>query len=177
MTKRNQKGLVIVYTGNGKGKTTAALGIVMRAWGRGMRVAMLQFIKKKKLRSGEHLAAEKMDGISITALGDGFTWLSKDIEIDKGLAREGWQHCLAALADPENDVVILDEITYCMTFKWLSVDEVLAALAARPEGMHVVLTGREADPKLIEAADLVTEMTEIKHPFTEGVTPQKGIDL
>jgi len=177
VTKRNQRGLVIVYTGNGKGKTTAALGIALRCWGRGMKVAMLQFIKKKSLKSGEHLAAKNMDGIEITALGDGFTWLSKDLEIDKGLARDGWALCVEALQNAENDVVILDEITYCITYNWLSVDEVLDAVAKRPEGMHVVLTGREANQKLIDAADLVTEMTEIKHPFTVGVTPQKGIDL
>ncbi len=168
---------MIVYTGNGKGKTTAALGIALRCWGRGMKVAMLQFIKKKELKSGEHLAAKSMDGIEIIPLGDGFTWLSEDLEIDKGLARAGWRLCAEKIASGEYDVVILDEITYCVTYGWLDVDDILTALAARKPGMHVVLTGREAHPKLIEAADLVTEMTEIKHPFTRGVTPQKGVDL
>jgi len=177
MKSRNQQGLVIVYTGNGKGKTTAALGIALRCWGRGMKVAMLQFIKKKSLKSGEHLAAKNMEGITITPLGDGFTWLSENLEIDKGLARDGWALCALALNDPQNDVVILDEITYCITYGWIDVEEVLEALASRPGGMHVVLTGRAAHEKLKDAADLVTEMTEIKHPFTLGVPPQKGIDL
>lgn len=173
----NQKGLFIVYTGHGKGKTTAALGIALRCWGRGMQVSMLQFIKKKELKSGEHLAARSMDGIEIIPLGDGFTWLSKDLEIDKQLARDAWRICVAKIESGTYDVVILDELTYCINFKWLEVDEVLDVIAKRKPGMHVVVTGRDAPEKMIEVADLVTEMTMIKHPFESGVKPQKGIDL
>ena len=174
---RNQQGLLLVYTGNGKGKTTAALGIVLRCWGRGMKAAMFQFIKKKTLKSGEHLAAARMDGIEITALGDGFTWLSKDLEKDKALARDGWAACVAAIRSGDADVVVLDELTYCINYKWLELEEVLTVLRERPEGMHVVVTGRDAPQGLIDAADLVTEMREEKHPFARGVPPQKGIDL
>ena len=175
--KRNQQGLIIVYTGHGKGKTSASLGIVLRCWGRGMRVSMLQFIKKKSLKSGEHLAIAKMDGIEIMPLGDGFTWLSENLEIDKALAQQGWEMCKERLSDPNLDVVILDEITYCFHFGWLRVEDVLEAVAQRPAGMHVVLTGRDAPEALVAQADLVSEMKEIRHPFTKGVPPQKGIDL
>ena len=174
---RNQDGLFIVYTGNGKGKTTAALGIALRCWGRGMRVAMLQFIKKKALKSGEHLAARSMEGIEIVPLGDGFTWLSENLEVDKQLAREGWDMCVARIESGAYDVVVLDELTYCINFKWLELDDVLGVIAKRKPGMHIVVTGRDAPPRMIEAADLVTEMTEIKHPYSLGVKPQKGVDL
>jgi cob(I)alamin adenosyltransferase len=174
---RNHQGLLLVYTGNGKGKTTAALGIVMRCWGRGMKVAMLQFIKKKGLKSGENLAAQRMENVEIVGLGDGFTWLSEDLEVDKALAREGWDRCVAAINGGEYDVVILDELTYCLNLGWLDLQEVLSVLSKRPEGLHIVVTGRDAPPDLIEQADLVTEMTEIKHPYQKGVPIQKGIDL
>jgi cob(I)alamin adenosyltransferase len=173
----NQEGLFIVYTGHGKGKTTAALGIALRCWGRGMCVAMLQFIKKKGLKSGEHIAARSMDGIEIIPLGDGFTWLSENLEIDKQLARDGWTECVAKIESGEYDVVILDELTYCITYKWLDLDEVLDVIAKRRPGMHIVVTGRDAPPRMIEMADLVTEMTEIKHPYSRGAKPQKGVDL
>ena len=175
--KRNQQGLIILYTGNGKGKTTAALGIALRCWGRNMPVVMLQFIKKKELKSGEHLAARSMPGFEITALGDGFTWLSENLEIDKQLAIDGWELCRQNLLRQDISVVILDELTYCISYGWLDIDTVLRDISARPEGMHVVVTGRDAHPDLVAAADLVTEMREITHPFTKGVPPQKGIDL
>lgn len=173
----NQQGLFIVYTGNGKGKTTAALGIALRCWGRGMKVAMLQFIKKKALKSGEHLAARSMEGIEITPLGDGFTWLSQNLDVDRALAQEGWRQCASIIQAGEHDVVILDELTYCINYRWLDLGEVLDVIASRKPGMHVVVTGRDAPAEMIEKADLVTEMTEIKHPFQRGVKPQKGIDL
>ena len=174
---RNQVGLLIVYTGNGKGKTTAALGIAMRCWGRGMRVAMLQFIKKQALTSGEHLAARSMEGIEIIPLGDGFTWLSENLETDRALAREGWRECVRRIESGEYDVVVLDEITYCLNCGWLDTSEVLDIISRRRPGMHVVVTGRDAPQRLIDAADLVTEMADVKHPYRRGVTPQKGIDL
>ena len=170
-------GLLIVYTGNGKGKTSAALGIVLRMIGRDMRACMLQFIKKKSLKAAENRAGEKL-GVEIVGLGDGFTWVARDDNAKNvKLAREGWELCKQRIESGEYDVVILDELTYCITYGWLDVEEVLQTLRDRPEGLHIVVTGRDAHPALIEAADLVTEMREIKHPFTSGIPPQKGIDV
>jgi len=172
---RHAKGLVIVNTGNGKGKTTAALGILMRAWGRDMRVIVLQFIKHQTANWGETRAAHKM-GIEMIALGSGFTWMSQDLERDKALAREGWQRCREAIESGGYDIVILDELTYCFKYGWLDLEEVLDVLRRRPTGQHVVITGRDAPADLIAFADLVTEMREIKHPFKDGVKEQKGIE-
>jgi len=174
--ERRAKGLVIVNTGKGKGKTTAALGVLLRAWGRDMRVVMLQFIKAKTGKWGEVRAAGKM-GVEIIPLGDGFTWTSKDIEHDRGLAQEGWQQCRAKIASGEYDVVILDELTYCLKFGWLEIDEVLDVLRSRPDGQHVVITGRDAPAELTAFADLVTEMREVKHPYKAGVRAQPGIEF
>ncbi|MEK7215937.1 MAG: cob(I)yrinic acid a,c-diamide adenosyltransferase [Chloroflexota bacterium] len=171
-----RRGLVVINTGNGKGKTTAALGVLFRAWGRGWRVVMLQFIKQTTSNYGENRAARKL-GIEMIPLGGGFTWLSKDIEKDKALARQGWEQCKEKLASPDYDVVILDEITYPVTYGWLPVDEIIDTLKRRPPHQHVVITGRAADEALIEYADLVTEMREVKHPFTQGIKAQPGIDF
>ena len=176
VAKKERRGLVIVNTGNGKGKTTAALGILTRAWGRGMRVCTLQFIKARTANFGEEQAARKM-GVEMIPLGDGFTWTSRDIARDRALAREGWALCRAKIESGDYDIVILDELTYCFTFGWLDLDEVLAALRDRPHGQHVIVTGRGAPPALVEFADLVTEMKEIKHPFQRGIKAQKGIEF
>jgi cob(I)alamin adenosyltransferase len=173
---RRSQGLVIVNTGNGKGKTTAALGLLFRASGQGLRVAMFQFIKAKSGNWGESRAARTL-GVEIVPLGSGFTWTSDDLERDRALAREGWEQCRAAIESGAYDVVILDELTYCFTFNWLELEEVLVVLRQRPEGQHVVITGRDASPALIEFADLVTEMREIKHPYAAGVKAQKGIEF
>lgn len=170
-------GLFIVYTGNGKGKTSAALGIVLRMVGREMRACMLQFIKKKSLKAAENRFGERM-GVEIVGLGDGFTWVARDDNARNiELAREGWELCKARIASGAYDVVVLDEITYPITYGWLPVEEVLNVIRHRPEGLHIVATGRDAHPALIEAADLVTEMREVKHPFQKGIPPQKGIDV
>jgi cob(I)alamin adenosyltransferase len=176
MPVKKRKALVIVYTGNGKGKTTAALGMLLRAWGRGMKVCMLSFIKEKTANFGEERAAHKL-GIELIPLGAGFTWLSKDIEHDKALARECWDLCKEKIASGDYDIVVLDEITYPITYGWLDVDNVIAILRDRPANLHVVLTGREAHEKLIEFADLVTEMREVKHPFASGTKAQPGVDF
>ena len=173
---RRSKGLVILNTGNGKGKTTAALGLLLRAWGRGMRVVMLQFIKAKTGKWGEIRAATKM-GVELVPLGDGFTWTSKDIEHDRALAREGWEQCRQRITSGNYDVVILDELTYCLKFGWLDIEEVLEVLRARPEDQHVVITGRDAPPELVEFADLVTEMREVKHPYKAGIRAQPGVEF
>ncbi len=173
--RRNQ-GLLIVYTGKGKGKTTASLGLVMRAWGRGMRIIVLQFIKAKTGNWGERRAAKKMD-IPMIGLGDGFTWMSKDIEADSALAAEGWRQCREAIESGDYDLIVLDELTYCLKYNWLNIDEVLQVFANRPKGLHIVVTGRDAPQALLAAADLVSEIADIKHPYRAGVRAQKGIEF
>jgi cob(I)alamin adenosyltransferase len=170
---RRAQGLVIVNTGDGKGKTTAALGVLTRAWGRGMRVCMLQFIKERDAQFGEERAARKM-GVEVIPLGGGFTWMSENIEQDRALAREGWELCRQKIEGGGYDIIILDEITYCFKFGWLDLAEVLGVLRRRPPLQHVILTGREAPPELIAFADLVTEMREIKHPYREGGQGAEG---
>lgn len=171
-----RKGLVIVNTGNGKGKTTAALGLMVRARGRDFRVVMLQFIKSRKHSYGEHLMAERL-GVEIVPLGDGFTWESDNIEFDKALAAEGWRECQKRIESGDYDVVILDELTYAINYGWLPLDEVLDVLKRRDPQMHVVITGREAPRELVEFADLVSEINEVKHPFKRGIRAQAGIEL
>ena len=173
---RKRKPLVLLYTGNGKGKTSAALGVTLRAWGRGWKICWLQFIKQKTSNYGETRAARRL-GIEMIALGDGFTWLSKDLEHDKALAAEGWVRAQAIIASGEHDLIVLDEITYPISYGWLDVEEVIATLRSRPANMHVILTGRDAAPELLEFADLVTEMGEVKHPYQSGVNAQPGIDF
>jgi cob(I)alamin adenosyltransferase len=176
MPVKKRKALVILYTGNGKGKTTAALGMLLRAWGRGMKVCMLSFIKTETSNYGEERAAKKL-GIELIPMGGGFTWLSKDLDKDRALAQKCWDLCKQKIASNEYDIVVLDEITYPITYGWLDVDEVIETLRSRPVDLHVVLTGRDAHEKLIEFADLVTEMREVKHPFNAGVKAQPGVDF
>jgi cob(I)alamin adenosyltransferase len=173
---RHSQSLVIVNTGKGKGKTTAALGLLLRAWGQNMRVVMLQFLKAQTGNWGEVKAARKM-GVEIIPLGDGFTWMSKDIEHDRTLAQQCWQRCRDLIESGNYDVVIMDEMTYCFKFGWLDLTEVLDVLAKRPANLHVVITGRDAPDELIEFADLVTEMRMVKHPYKSGVKAQKGIEF
>jgi cob(I)alamin adenosyltransferase len=171
-----KKGLVIVNTGKGKGKTTAAMGLLMRAWGQGLRVCMLQFIKARTANWGEEKAARKM-GIEMIPLGDGFTWLSGNIENDKALARQGWEICRQKILSGNYDLVVLDEMTYVLKYGWLPWDEVRDTFDQRPAGMHVVVTGRYALPELVAYADLVSEITEVKHPYHAGIKAQKGIEF
>ena len=176
MPVKKRKPLVILYTGHGKGKTTSALGVLLRAWGRGMAVVMLSFIKSETAHFGEERAARKL-GVELIPLGAGFTWLSKDLDKDKALAQRGWQLCKEKIGAGVYDVVILDELTYPLTFGWLDVDEVLDFIRDRPPDTHVVITGRDAPQRLIDFADLVTEMREVKHPFQSGTKAQPGIDF
>jgi cob(I)alamin adenosyltransferase len=172
-----KRGIVIVNTGDGKGKTTAALGVLFRAWGRGMRVVMFQFIKASSGKWGEVQAAQQI-GVEVVPLGDGFTWESDNITKDRALAAAGWAQCAEKLCDPAYDVVILDELTYPLIYGWLPIETVLAALKGRPPKQHVIITGRDAPDALIDYADLVTEMREIKHPYRlQGMTAQRGIDF
>jgi cob(I)alamin adenosyltransferase len=173
------RGLLIVHNGNGKGKTTCALGLMMRAAGQGLRCCMIQFMKSSKDRYGEHVSAEKL-GIEVHTMGDGFTWDTKDPEQDRRTARHTWDLCVEKLRSGDYDLFVFDELVYVLSYDMLSVDDVLGELRAareRQPSLHVVLTGRDAPPELIAAADLVTEMTEIKHPFQAGIRAQKGIEF
>lgn len=173
----SRHGLLLVHTGHGKGKTTAALGLLVRAAGYDLSVGMFQFIKSAETRYGEHIAAATL-GVDIIPLGDGFTWLSKDISEDRALAERGWARVREVIEAGKHDVLILDELTYCLTFGWLDEEAVLAALRGRPAWMHVVVTGRDASQALIDAADLVTEMHLVRHPYRDkGIAAQPGIEL
>ena len=173
-----QKGLVIVNTGNGKGKTTAALGILIRAWGRDMRLGGIQFFKHENAHFGELRAMERM-GIELTPMGDGFTWTSRDLDETQAKALHGWQAAKQKIASDDYDIFLLDEFTYVMHFGWLDADEVVEWLRAnKPPMLHLIITGRDAPAALIDFADLVTEMREIKHPYNEqGIRAQKGIEF
>ena len=173
---RIKKGLVIVNTGNGKGKTSAAMGVLFRAWGRDMRVIMLQFIKHTGARFGEQRAAKKIN-VDMLAYGDGFTWRSRDMDKTAAMAREQWEVCKEKIGSGQYDLVVLDEITYTMHYGWIPVEEVIETLRRRPEQLHVIITGRYAPQEIIDYADLVTEMKEIKHPYSRGIKAQPGIEF
>jgi cob(I)alamin adenosyltransferase len=173
-----RQGLIIVNTGNGKGKTTAALGIVLRAWGRGMKVCVIQFMKNEKAHFGEHRAAKIM-GVEFISSGDGFSWLSKDLDESAAKAQHGWELAKQRIATGEYEVVVLDEMTYPLSYGWLDWAEVRAWLDThKPRMLHLIITGRDALPELIEYADLVTEMREIKHPYEQQeIKAQPGIEF
>ena len=174
-----RRGLVIVNTGDGKGKSTAAFGLALRAFGRqhvhGKQVKIFQFMKVPTARFGEHRMFEQI-GLPIEGLGDGFSWKSKDLEYSGQLARDGWQKAKAAILDGKHFLVVLDEITYPLIYGWLPLDDVLQTLEQRPKDVHVCLTGRRCPQELIDIADTVTEMTLVKHAFKAGVPAQRGIE-
>lgn len=170
-----RRGLIIVNTGDGKGKSTAAFGLAFRALGRGKAVKVYQFMKVPTARFGEHRLAEKV-GLPVEGLGDGFSWKSKDLEYSAQLARDGWEKAKADILSGELFLVVLDEITYPLIYGWLPLQDVLDTLAARPKEVHVCLTGRRCPQEIIDMADTVTEMTMIKHAFKAGVPAQRGIE-
>jgi cob(I)alamin adenosyltransferase len=170
-----RRGLLIVNTGDGKGKTTAALGLAARAHGRGKSVRFFQFMKVGVARFGEHRAFDQL-GIKLEGLGDGFSWKSKDLKRSAELARAGWAKAAAAIASGEHFLVVLDELTYPLIYGWVPVAEVREALLARPKQVHVLITGRRCPAELIEIADTVTEMQAIKHAFKAGIPAQRGIE-
>ena len=175
--QRDRQGLVIVNTGDGKGKTTAALGMILRAWARGWRIAVVQFLKSEGGAWGEVKAAAQLD-IEWHKTGDGFTWLSKDMEETTAKALHGWTVAQEKIASGEYDLILLDEFTYVLAYEWLDVREVIAWLQAnKPPDLHLIITGRDAPPRLIEYADLVTEMLNIKHPYQQGFKAQAGIEF
>ena len=171
---RDRKGLLIVHTGDGKGKTTAALGMLLRALGHGFNCAVLQFIKGDRATAESLLASPQL---TWERVGEGFTWDTQDLERDKAKAREGWEKALARMADPDLKFLLLDELNIVLAYDYLPVEEVIEALKAKREDLHVVITGRGAPEALIAIADLVTEMKEIKHPFQNGIRAQAGIEF
>ena len=174
---RKRKGLVIVNTGDGKGKSTAAFGVMTRAWGRNKRVCVVQFIKMGNAQFGEQRAAKKM-AIDWVSTGDGFTWTSDNMDQTIAHARHGWQIAQERIVSGNYHLVILDEFTYLMLYGWVDTAETIAWFKAnKPANLHIIITGRDAPEALIEYADLVTEMREIKHPFKEqGIQAQPGVE-
>ena len=171
------KGLLIVHTGPGKGKTTAAFGLALRMLGRGRPVGVVQFIKGA-WTTGERAAFERFGPmVEWHTMGEGFTWETQDRARDVAAAERAWAQATAMMARPELGLLVLDELNIALRYDYLALDDVLAALAARPPGLHVVVTGRNAKPALVEAADLVTEMTVVKHHFAAGVKAQEGIEF
>ena len=176
-TKTVEKGLLIVHTGKGKGKSTAAFGLVLRALGHGKKIGIVQFVKGR-WETGERAALEKFgDQITINTMGEGFTWETQDRQRDIAAARAAWDKAKALIADDVHDIVLLDELNIVLRYDYLDIAEIVAALDARPTMKHVVVTGRNAKDEMIAAADLVTDMTQVKHPFRSGVKAQIGIEF
>ncbi len=177
--RENTHGLLMVNTGDGKGKTTAALGLLMRAAGRGLKCCLIQFMKSKGDRYGEHEAADKL-GIEVHTMGDGFTWDTQNPDQDIKTSEETWALCVEKLRSKEYELLVFDELVYVLDYKFLDVNTVLQEIKevrAEQPHLHIVLTGRNAPAELVEAADLVTEMKEIKHPFNAGIFAQQGIEF
>ncbi|SDB42000.1 cob(I)yrinic acid a,c-diamide adenosyltransferase [Bauldia litoralis] len=177
-TKTIEKGLLIVHTGKGKGKSTAAFGMVFRALGHGLPVAIIQFVKGK-WQTGERVALEKFgDQVSINTMGEGFTWETQDRQRDLAAARSAWERAKEIIVSRDYKLVLLDELNIVLRYGYLSADEIVAFLRdEKPDDVHVIVTGRNAPDSLIEAADLVTEMEMVKHPFRSGVKAQLGIEF
>jgi cob(I)alamin adenosyltransferase len=167
--------LVIVNTGEGKGKTTAAMGTVLRAVARGWKVCVIQFIKSGRWRVGEEKLAREL-GVDWWTLGDGFTWESKDLDRSEALARAAWEGAREKIATGNYDLVVLDEVTYPMTWGWIPTDEVVRTIRERPAHVNVVATGRDAPADLVDTADTVTEMRKVRHAYDRGVGARRGID-
>ena len=167
---------MLVNTGDGKGKSTAAFGVVMRAVARDWRVCVIQFIKSDKWKVGEEAVARRL-GVEWLKGGDGFTWESPDLDESAGRARAAWQLAAAAIAGGEYELVVLDEITYPLNYGWLDIEAVIAAIRERPEHVNVVATGRNAPAPLVDVADTVTEMRKVKHAFDRGIRARRGIDF
>lgn len=175
--KTKEKGLLMVHTGKGKGKTTAAMGLVMRALGNGMQVGIVQFVKGK-WETGERVVLEKFaDQITVAVMGEGFSWDSQDRQRDIAAAQSAWAAAQDMIADPRYDLILLDELNIVLRYDHLPIEEVVAVLTARRPDLHVIVTGRNAKPELIDAADMVTDMTMVKHHFRDDVKAQAGIEF
>ena len=174
---QEEKGLLIVYTGAGKGKTTAALGMAMRSVGHGMKVAVVQFIKGAIDTAEERILKGLGDQVTFLRMGEGYTWETQDRERDKRFAQEAWETVLTIVRDAQYGMVILDELNIAIHHEYVTLEQVFEGLHERPPMMHVVITGRGAKEELMEAADLVTEMKMVKHPFRKGIKAQKGVEF
>ena len=167
--------LVLLNTGDGKGKSSAAFGVMSRGWARGWRVGVVQFVKGGKWQTGERKLADHL-GVEWHSLGDGFTWESTDLDETAAKGRHAWAVAKEKLASGDYDLLILDELTYAVSYGWVPVGEVVAGITGRDPGTNVVVTGRNAAPELIEVADTVTEMRKVKHVYDTGVKAKKGIE-
>ncbi|MBJ7520391.1 MAG: cob(I)yrinic acid a,c-diamide adenosyltransferase [Solirubrobacteraceae bacterium] len=174
--KPRDKPLLIVITGKGKGKSTSAFGMLLRSWARDYRCGVFQFVKSGKWKVGEQKAAERLGGIDWEKMGDGWSWISKDLEESADLARAGWDHVKQLIAEEHYEFLLLDEFTYPLKWGWVDTDEVVNTLVNRPGFQHVVITGRDAPQALIDAADLVSEVTLVKHQMEQGIRGQQGIE-
>ena len=174
--RRRVKSVVVVNTGDGKGKSTSAFGVVLRGVARDWQVAVVQFLKSGKWNVGEEKVCRERLGVDWFAIGEGFTWESADLSEDEAVAAAAWHHAAALIAAGAHRLVVLDEITYPMNWGWISTDGVVAAIAGRPADVNVVCTGRDAPAALIEVADTVSEVRKVKHAFDTGVLAMKGID-
>jgi cob(I)alamin adenosyltransferase len=169
--------LVVVNTGRGKGKTTAALGTLLRAWGHGLRLCVIQFIKRENDSLGEVKAARQLD-IEWYQMGDGFTWSSSNLEETAAHARRAWALAQEKISSGDYDLIVLDEFTYALVYRWLDVGDIVTWLREfKPPPLHLVITGRDAPPELIAFADLVTDMSKVKHPLDQGIRAQRGTEF
>ena len=176
-TKTEERGLIMVHTGKGKGKSTAAMGLAMRAMGHGLKVGIVQFVKGVWETGERAILDDYPDLVTIKAMGEGFTWDTQDRQRDLAAARNAWQAVKAMMDDPAYHIVIADELNIVLRYDYLPIAEIIETLTAKRADLHVLVTGRNAKPELIEIADLVTEMTQIKHPFRSGVKAQVGIEF
>jgi len=172
---RRVRSVVLVHTGDGKGKSTAAFGVLMRAVARGWNVAVIQFLKSGEWRTGEEKIGKQL-GADWWSIGEGFTWDSSDLTRDEAVARAAWTHARTVIEAGTHELVVLDEITYPMNWGWIDADDVIAVIRTRPERVNIVATGRDAPDALIDAADTATEMRKVKHAYDRGVVAKKGID-
>jgi cob(I)alamin adenosyltransferase len=170
------KPLLIVNTGHGKGKSSAAFGMLLRSWARGYRCGVFQFVKSGKWKVGEAKAAAALGGIDWEKMGDGWSWISRDLDESADKARVGWEHVKLCIAEERYEFLLLDELTYPIKYGWIDEDDVVATLRARPGFQHVVVTGRDAPQALIDVADLVSEVVKVKHPMDAGIRAQQGIE-
>jgi cob(I)alamin adenosyltransferase len=172
---RRARSVVVLNTGDGKGKSSAAFGVMLRGLARGWKVAVVQFVKSGKWHVGEERLGREL-GVDWFAVGDGFTWDSADLEHDKALAREGWEQASELLAAGDHQLVVFDELTYLCTWGWIDTAAVAAAIRDRPQHVSVVVTGRDAPDELVQVADTVTEMRSVKHAYDQGIRALRGID-
>lgn len=174
-TLRQAPSLVLVNTGPGKGKTSAATGVVVRGVGRGWRVAVVQFLKSGNWHSSEEKVCRQL-GVDWWTMGEGFTWDSADLTVDQAVAAGAWEHAKQVIAAGQHHLVVLDEVTYPINWEWIAIDDVVATITGRPSHVNIVCTGRSAPTALIDVADTVTEMGEVKHAYAAGIRAKKGID-